>query len=177
MPGRHLGRAGREKFFPVFFRGRPRSPVPPDGLLVEPVEPAAARAEMVLRSLGGGGLLSRSFALASRRGAALTPALGGARRQMGVVVGSPPPDEVDALIIGGGVMGASVAVMLKLLHPTWNIRLIEQLDRVGAHEGFWRRVRFVSHTLPPMAQAESRRMSGETRAPATRRSVSQTTLR
>lgn len=125
--------------------------VPPDGplpgrLLVGPVKPAAARAEMVLRSLGGGGLLSRSFALASRRGAALTPALGGARRQMGVVVGSPPPDEVDALIIGGGVMGASVAVMLKLLHPTWSIRLIEQLDRVGAHEGFWRRVRFVSHT-------------------------------
>ena len=41
-------------------------------------------------------------------------------------------EDVDALIIGGGIMGTTVAVMLKLLQPEWNIRLVEQLDRVGA---------------------------------------------
>ena len=41
-------------------------------------------------------------------------------------------EDVDALIIGGGIMGTTVAVMLKLLQPSWNILLIEQLDRVGA---------------------------------------------
>ncbi len=29
-------------------------------------------------------------------------------------------------------MGTTVAVLLKLLQPGWNIRLVEQLDRVGA---------------------------------------------
>merc|ERR1719409_681637 len=42
------------------------------------------------------------------------------------------PHEVDALIVGGGIMGCSVGLMMKLLHPTWKICLIEQLDRVGA---------------------------------------------
>lgn len=41
-------------------------------------------------------------------------------------------EDVDALIIGGGIMGTTVAVMLKLLQPHWNVRLVEQLDRVGA---------------------------------------------
>lgn len=41
-------------------------------------------------------------------------------------------EDVDALIIGGGIMGTTVAVMLKLLQPAWNVRLVEQLDRVGA---------------------------------------------
>lgn len=41
-------------------------------------------------------------------------------------------EDIDALIIGGGIMGTTVAVMLKLLQPEWNIRLVEQLDRVGA---------------------------------------------
>ena len=41
-------------------------------------------------------------------------------------------EDVDALIIGGGIMGTTVAVMLKLLQPSWNVRLVEQLDRVGA---------------------------------------------
>ena len=41
-------------------------------------------------------------------------------------------EEVDALIIGGGIMGVSVGLMMKLLHPEWKIRLVEQLDRVGA---------------------------------------------
>ena len=41
-------------------------------------------------------------------------------------------EDVDALIIGGGIMGTTVAVMLKLLQPSWSIMLVEQLDRVGA---------------------------------------------
>ena len=41
-------------------------------------------------------------------------------------------EDVDALIIGGGIMGTTVAVMLKLLQPQWKVRLVEQLDRVGA---------------------------------------------
>ena len=41
-------------------------------------------------------------------------------------------EDIDALIIGGGIMGTTVAVLLKLLQPGWNIRLVEQLDRVGA---------------------------------------------
>ena len=41
-------------------------------------------------------------------------------------------EECDCLIIGGGIMGATVAVMLKLLQPAWSVRLVEQLDRVGA---------------------------------------------
>merc|ERR1719487_192066 len=41
-------------------------------------------------------------------------------------------DDIDALIIGGGIMGCSVGMMMKLLHPTWRIVLVEQLDRVGA---------------------------------------------
>ena len=40
--------------------------------------------------------------------------------------------DVDALIIGGGIMGTTVAVILKLLQPNWTVHLVEQLDRVGA---------------------------------------------
>jgi len=43
-----------------------------------------------------------------------------------------PVEELDALIVGGGVMGCSVGMMMKILHPTWKIRIVEQLDRVGA---------------------------------------------
>ena len=41
-------------------------------------------------------------------------------------------EDVDALLIGGGIMSASVGLMLKLLHPSWKIRIVERLDRVGA---------------------------------------------
>ena len=40
-------------------------------------------------------------------------------------------EEVDALIIGGGIMGSTVAVMLKLLQPNWKVKLVEQHDRVA----------------------------------------------
>mmetsp|Transcript_28426 Transcript_28426/g.55396 ORF Transcript_28426/g.55396 Transcript_28426/m.55396 type:complete len:681 (+) Transcript_28426:59-2101(+) len=40
-------------------------------------------------------------------------------------------EEVDALIIGGGIMGSTVAVMLKLLQPNWKVKLVEQHGRVA----------------------------------------------
>ena len=40
-------------------------------------------------------------------------------------------EDVDCLIIGGGIMGATVAVMLKLLEPEWKVKLVEQQNRVG----------------------------------------------
>jgi hypothetical protein len=40
-------------------------------------------------------------------------------------------EEVDALIIGGGIMGTTVALMLKLLQPKWKVKLVEQHDRVA----------------------------------------------
>lgn len=49
-----------------------------------------------------------------------------------IITGDEPVDEVDALIIGGGIMSASVGLMLQLLHPAWKIRLIEKKARVGA---------------------------------------------
>ena len=48
------------------------------------------------------------------------------------LTGNEKIDDVDALIIGAGIMGASVSLMLKLLHPDWRVRLIERLDRVAA---------------------------------------------
>ena len=39
--------------------------------------------------------------------------------------------QVDALIIGGGIMGTTVALMLKLLQPKWKVKLVEQHDRVA----------------------------------------------
>ena len=40
-------------------------------------------------------------------------------------------EDVDALIIGGGIMGATVALMIKLLQPDWKVKLVEQHNRVG----------------------------------------------
>ena len=37
-------------------------------------------------------------------------------------------EDVDALIVGGGIMGTTVAILLKLLQPAWNVRLIEQVS-------------------------------------------------
>src|SRR5690349_13483569 len=40
-------------------------------------------------------------------------------------------DIVDAVLIGGGVMSATVAVLLKELQPDWKIEIFEKLDRVA----------------------------------------------
>lgn len=37
----------------------------------------------------------------------------------------------DVVLVGGGVMSATLGVLLKELEPGWNITLLERLDRVG----------------------------------------------
>jgi malate dehydrogenase (quinone) len=43
----------------------------------------------------------------------------------------PPPHQVDAVLIGGGIMSATLATMLHELEPDWRIVVLERLDRVG----------------------------------------------
>ncbi len=38
---------------------------------------------------------------------------------------------VDVLLVGGGIMSATLAVLLHQLEPTWTIELIERLDKVA----------------------------------------------
>ncbi|WP_240663614.1 malate dehydrogenase (quinone) [Sphingomonas sp. UV9] len=38
---------------------------------------------------------------------------------------------VDVLLIGGGIMSATLAVLLRELEPTWTIELVERLDKVA----------------------------------------------
>lgn len=40
-------------------------------------------------------------------------------------------EKVDALLVGGGIMSATLGVFLKELEPDWNIELIERLDSVA----------------------------------------------
>ena len=37
----------------------------------------------------------------------------------------------DVIIIGGGIMGATMSVLLKILQPDWNIILLERFDKVA----------------------------------------------
>merc|ERR1719162_1349766 len=43
----------------------------------------------------------------------------------------PEPKEVDAVLIGGCVMSATVGLMLKELEPTWKMVMCERLHAVG----------------------------------------------
>jgi malate dehydrogenase (quinone) len=45
--------------------------------------------------------------------------------------GLPPPAEVDVVLIGGGIMSATVGLMLKILEPSWNIVMYERLWSVA----------------------------------------------
>lgn len=40
-------------------------------------------------------------------------------------------DKVDVLLIGGGIMSATLGVWLNELEPTWSIRMLERLDKVA----------------------------------------------
>ncbi len=40
-------------------------------------------------------------------------------------------DTVDVLLIGGGIMSATLGVWLNELEPTWSIRMLERLDKVA----------------------------------------------
>ena len=46
------------------------------------------------------------------------------------------PEVYDAVLIGGGVMSATVGVMLQNLEPTWKILIVEQLDDVALESSF-----------------------------------------
>ena len=41
-------------------------------------------------------------------------------------------ESTDVLLIGGGIMSATLGVLLKELEPQWDITLLERLDQVGA---------------------------------------------
>mmetsp|Transcript_33957 Transcript_33957/g.54059 ORF Transcript_33957/g.54059 Transcript_33957/m.54059 type:complete len:595 (-) Transcript_33957:262-2046(-) len=43
----------------------------------------------------------------------------------------PEPKEVDVVLIGGGIMSATVGLMLKELEPTWKMVMFERLHAVG----------------------------------------------
>jgi len=51
---------------------------------------------------------------------------------------APEIEEVDALFIGGGMVSATCATMLKELNPTWKIHIYEGLERCGTEssDGF-----------------------------------------
>ena len=38
---------------------------------------------------------------------------------------------VDVLLIGGGIMSATLGVLLRQLEPTWTIEMVERLDRAA----------------------------------------------
>ena len=40
-------------------------------------------------------------------------------------------DQVDVVLIGGGIMSATLGTLLQQLEPTWTIRLCERLDDVA----------------------------------------------
>ncbi|MDO9591254.1 MAG: malate:quinone oxidoreductase, partial [Microcella sp.] len=41
------------------------------------------------------------------------------------------PEPVDAVLIGAGIMSATLATMLQQLEPTWDIRIYERLGEVA----------------------------------------------
>jgi malate dehydrogenase (quinone) len=43
----------------------------------------------------------------------------------------PPPKEVDVVLIGGGIMSATVALMMKELEPSWKFVMYERLHAVA----------------------------------------------
>ncbi|CAD7975855.1 unnamed protein product [Amoebophrya sp. A25] len=50
------------------------------------------------------------------------------RRSIFGSVSDPPADDVDVLCIGAGIMSSSVALLLKLLEPSWKIKIVERLE-------------------------------------------------
>lgn len=43
-----------------------------------------------------------------------------------------PARDVDVLLIGGGIMSATLGVLLRQLEPGWTIEMVERLDKVAA---------------------------------------------
>jgi malate dehydrogenase (quinone) len=47
------------------------------------------------------------------------------------VTAAPTERTVDVLLVGGGIMSATLAVLLRQLEPSWTIELVERLDKVA----------------------------------------------
>ena len=60
----------------------------------------------------------------------LTTTDGGKHRDLGVSVGT-RSERTDVVLVGGGIMSATLGVFLKELEPSWNIILLERLDKVA----------------------------------------------
>ena len=60
----------------------------------------------------------------------LTTTDGGKHRDLGVSVGA-RTERTDVVLVGGGIMSATLGVFLKELEPSWNIILLERLDKVA----------------------------------------------
>lgn len=47
------------------------------------------------------------------------------------VTAAPVERTVDVLLVGGGIMSATLAVLLRQLEPSWTIEIVERLDKVA----------------------------------------------
>ena len=69
---------------------------------------------------------------------------------------------------GGGVMGGSVALLMKILYPQWRIRLLEQFDKVGAESSNeWRNAGTGHAALCEPNYTPLNKATGEVLTPAT----------
>ena len=41
-------------------------------------------------------------------------------------------DKVDVLLVGAGIMSATLATLIKLVQPDWSITMVERLDGAAA---------------------------------------------
>ena len=60
-------------------------------------------------------------------------------------------ETVDVVLIGGGIMSATLGSLISRLQPDWSIRVYERLGRVAQWEGrvtCWVRTRLMRAVLP-----------------------------
>ncbi len=83
--------------------------------------------------------------------------------------------EYDAVLIGAGIMSATLGALLARLQPDWSIVVLERLDRVAqessaawnnAGTGARRDVRTQLHARPPPTRAARSRSVGSSSSPA-----------
>ena len=68
----------------------------------------------------------------TRRGVIGSALVAGSAAMLPVdVAGAPAERSVDVLLIGGGIMSATLGVLLRQLEPSWTIEIVERLDQVA----------------------------------------------
>ncbi|TXC72802.1 malate dehydrogenase (quinone) [Sphingomonas ginsenosidivorax] len=69
----------------------------------------------------------------TRRGLLGSALIGGSAAILPVAAahGATPDRKVDVLVIGGGIMSATLALLLRQLEPGWTIEMVERLDKVA----------------------------------------------